>query len=271
VSELFFREFGPADGPVVLAIHGITASHLAWLELAAAAPELRIIAPDLRGRGASSGLPGPWAMQRHADDVVAILDSLGIERAPLVGHSMGAMVSNVAAHRHPDRVGGVLLVDGGLTLRLPEGASPDPDALLGPAAERLSMHFDSLDQYRRFWKQHPALGEWSDNLDAYVEYDLVDGQSRTSVDAMRQNAVEAYGTPAIEAAVAAIRPGTTMLFAPRGLLNEAPGLYPPAERERWASELGVEFVEVPDTNHYTIVMAPRGAAVVAEHVRRLVE
>ena len=271
MSELFFREFGPADGPVVVAVHGITASHLAWLELAAAAPELRIIAPDLRGRGSSSTLPGPWPMERHADDVIAILDTLGIERAPLVGHSMGAMVANVAAHRHRDRVSDVLLVDGGLILPLPAGESPDPDTLLGPAAERLAMTFASFEEYREFWQQHPALSEWTDSLDAYVEYDLVDGHSRTSVDAMRQNAVEAYGTPAIEAAVAAIRPGTTMLFAPRGLLNETPGLYPPAERERWAASLGVDFIEVPDTNHYTIVMAPTGAAVVAEHARRLVE
>lgn len=263
MTDLHFTEFGPADGPVVVAIHGITASHLAWLELAAAAPGLRIIAPDLRGRGASNGLPGPWPMQRHADDVIAILDELGIASAPLVGHSMGAMVANVTAHRHPDRVSDVLLVDGGLTLPLPAGVAPDPDSLLGPAAARLAMTFASVDEYREFWKKHPALSEWTPALDAYVDYDLADGRPRTVIDAMRQNAVEAYGTPEIDAAVAAVRPGTTMLFAPRGLLDETPGLYPPAERERWASALGVNFVEVPDTNHYTIVMSPRGAAAVA--------
>jgi len=271
VSDLFFHEFGPADGPVVVAVHGITASHLAWLELAAAAPELRIVAPDLRGRGASNGLPGPWSMERHADDVVAILDTLGLESAPLVGHSMGAMVANVARFRHPDRVSDVLLVDGGLTLSLPDGVAPDPDALLGPAAERLAMTFASPEEYHAFWRKHPALADaWSDTLERYIDYDLVDGRARTVVDAMRQNAVEAYGTPGIEAAVAAVRPGTVMLAAPRGLLDETPGLYSPAARELWAARLGVEFVEVPGTNHYTIVMTRAGAAVVAEHVRRLI-
>lgn len=272
MTEVFFREFGPADGPVVVAIHGITASHLAWLELAAAAPELRIIAPDLRGRGASSELPGPWAMERHAVDVIAILDSLGIDRAPIVGHSMGAMVANVAANRHSDRVSDVLLVDGGLTLPLPAGTAPDPESLLGPAAARLAMTFASREEYREFWQKHPALaGSWSDLMETYVDYDLVDGKSRTAVDAMLQNAVEAYGNPVIDAAVAAIRPGTTLLWAARGLLGEEPGLYPPAELARWESTLGLTLVEVPDTNHYTIVMSPAGALVVAQHARLLVD
>jgi len=165
----------------------------------------------------------------------------------------------------------VLLVDGGLTLPLPAGTtSPDPEKLLGPAAQRLAMTFESRAEYREFWKQHPALADsWSEVMDSYVDYDLVDGKSRTAVDAMLQNAVEAYGNPVIDAAVAAIRPGTTLLWAPRGLMDETPGLYPPAERSRWQETLDLNLVEVPDTNHYTIVMAPQGAAVVAEHARRL--
>ena len=271
VGGLHVAEWGPVDGPAVVAIHGITSSHLAWSEVAAAAPELRIIAPDLRGRGASSTLPGPWGMPRHAADVVSILDALGLERAPLVGHSMGGFVATVTASLHPDRVSDVLLVDGGLTLPLPAGFSTENAAhLLGPAADRLAMTFATPAAYREFWRAHPAfVGHWSPTVERYVDFDLVGGRSRTSADAMRQDAVELYGTAEVDAAVAATRPGTTLLVAPRGLQNETPGLYPPMRLEHWAQTLDLDIVEVPGINHYTIVMAPEGAAVVADHARRL--
>ncbi|ERK70058.1 hypothetical protein N136_03613, partial [Leifsonia aquatica ATCC 14665] len=53
----------------LVGIHGITASHRAWELVAAALPGTRLIAPDLRGRGRSSGLPGPYGLTAHADDV----------------------------------------------------------------------------------------------------------------------------------------------------------------------------------------------------------
>ena len=54
---------------------------------------VRLIAPDLRGRGRSNTLPGPFGMTRHADDMAAVLDFLGVPRAVVVGHSMGGFVS----------------------------------------------------------------------------------------------------------------------------------------------------------------------------------
>jgi len=272
IGGLHVAEWGPADASAIVAIHGITSSHLAWTELAAAAPDLRIIAPDLRGRGASSTLPGPWGMSRHAADVVAVLDALGLERAPLVGHSMGGFVAQVTAAQYPRRVPGILLVDGGFTLAVPQGFSlENPAALIGPAAARLEMTFETPETYRDFWRGHPSfVGHWTPAVQAYVDFDLVDGRSRTSAEATKQDAIELYGTPEVDAAVAATRPGTTLLTAPRGLQNEVPPLYPQSRLDHWAAELpGLTIVEVPDTNHYTIVMAPAGAAVVAEHARLL--
>ncbi len=95
---------GSSAGGLVVAVHGITANAAAW---AAVAPRLlrgravaEVVAPELRGRGASRRLPGPWGLARHADDVAAevtaLLDARVAEpsgrRAVLVGHSMGAFV-----------------------------------------------------------------------------------------------------------------------------------------------------------------------------------
>ena len=85
--------WGPDDKPAVLAIHGITANHLSWALVADALPDVRLIAPDLRGRGRSSELPGPWGMSAHAEDVAAVIETLTGGPVPIVGHSMGAFVA----------------------------------------------------------------------------------------------------------------------------------------------------------------------------------
>ena len=272
IGGLHVAEWGPADGPVIVTTHGITSSHLVWQWLALAAPELRILALDLRGRGGSSTLPGPWGLERHASDVVSVLDAFGLERVPLVGHSMGAFVANVVTHLYPERVASVLLVDGGLTLPLPPGFTlENRTAVIGRAVDRLGMTFDTPADYRAFWREHLALvNDWSPLVEAYVDFDLVGTRSRTSAEAVGQDVVELYGTPVLEAAVAGIRPGTTMLVSPRGMVDEIPGLYPPERLQQWAAALpGLNIVDVPGTNHYTIAMSHRGAAVVAEHARLL--
>src|SRR5690606_30778701 len=127
----------------VLAVHGVTSSHKSWPLVAAALDGVRVIAPDLRGRGRSNQLPGPYGMPQHADDLAAVLDAFGADSAVVVGHSMGAFVSVVFSHRPPERVSELVLVDGGLPLAVPEGIAPDEltKAVLGPAQARLTMTF----------------------------------------------------------------------------------------------------------------------------------
>src|ERR1700756_3463600 len=81
-----------AEG-VVVAVHGITASHTAWRTVAralVARTGIRLLAPDLRGRGRSAGLPGPYGIAAHVEDLVALLDREGVQEVVLAGHSMGA-------------------------------------------------------------------------------------------------------------------------------------------------------------------------------------
>ncbi|HUG50418.1 MAG TPA: alpha/beta fold hydrolase, partial [Terrimesophilobacter sp.] len=103
-GDLAVGVWGSQDAPVVLAVHGVTASHRCWPLVARDLPGLRIIAPDLRGRGRSNTLPGPFGMAQHADDLARVLDGFGVDRALVLGHSMGAFASVVLADRHPSRV-----------------------------------------------------------------------------------------------------------------------------------------------------------------------
>lgn len=263
-----------ADAPTVLAVHGITASHVAWPLLAQALPDVRVIAPDLRGRGRSRDLPAPYGMPSHADDVAAVLEHFGVESAVAVGHSMGGFVSVVLADRHPERVSSLVLVDGGMPLPPPEGVAPQDlsMAVLGPAAERLAMTFADHAAYRQMWREHPAFADWTDLTTAYVDYDLVgasDGALRpaTRVEALNEDIRELVDGDSLLTGLANLRHRATWLTAPRGLMNEEPPLYPPAARERWTREHpDLKVAEIEDVNHYTIVMLPRGIEQVVPYV-----
>lgn len=269
--------WGPADpaAPTILAVHGVTASHKAWPYLAEALPEVRIIAPDLRGRGRSNALPAPYGMPSHAEDLAAVLAALAAGPVVVVGHSMGAFASVVLANLFPERVRSLVLVDGGLPLQVPAGLSDEQivAAVLGPAAERLNATFPSRDVYRSFWRQHPAFSAgWSPLVEEYVDYDLTGEEPllrpATRYQAMADDTAELHRGASLLKALDELSVQTQVLRAPRGLLNEPSGLYPPGYLETWAERLpALRVREVPDVNHYTIIMGEAGAGAVAETVR----
>ncbi|GAA1962014.1 hypothetical protein GCM10009816_24830 [Microbacterium aquimaris] len=265
------------DTPTILAVHGVTSSHLAWAWVAPRLPGVRVIAPDLRGRGRSNAVEGPAGMAAHADDMARLLDTVGVERATVAGHSMGGFVSVVFAHRYPERVSRLVLVDGGLPLAVPAG---DPDeimaAVLGPTAARLSMRFDDESAYLAFWRAHPAFtGAWETRLEDYFAYDLVpaaDAPGRlrpaTSHAVTRDDTADMTGGTTLGAALRALSHPTVFLSVPRGLQNEEPGLYPPAHLDTvLAAHPDIEHRRVDGFNHYTVVMSDAGADVVAGILR----
>lgn len=268
-------EAGAVAGTVV-AIHGITSSHLAWPLLAAAMPGVRVIAPDLRGRGRSNGLPAPYGMPSHAQDVAAAMEALGVDRAVVVGHSMGAFVALVLADRHPERVASLVLVDGGMPLLPPAGVSPDAlaQAILGPTADRLAMTFPDRGTYQQFFRQHPAFArDWSDLVTAYVDYDLHGAEPflrpATTVQALEADIRELVDGDSLLHALAHLRHEVVWLLAPRGLMDEEPPLYPDTAREHWVGEHPqLELAEIADVNHYTIVLSERGTNGVLPWVER---
>src|ERR1051326_6999727 len=86
---------------VAVAVHGITASGRAWQAVARHMPsDWTLAAPDLRGRGHSRDLPGPYGLERHARDVVAVLRHFG-GRPGLAGASMGGDVGRLGSRARP--------------------------------------------------------------------------------------------------------------------------------------------------------------------------
>jgi lipase len=276
-GELHGGEWNPSSGATVVAVHGITANHRNFVLLAEALPGHRLLAPDLRGRGASSTLPGPWGIDRHADDVAGLITALAPGPVVLVGHSMGGFVAATLVRRFPELVSGLVLVDGGLPFRLPVGIDADQviEQTLGPALQRLRRTFPSRDAYRQFWQAHPALqGAWSEAVADYVDYDLVGSppelRSSVSSQAVRQDARDQFQDPDTADVLGSFSGPARLLVVSRGLLDQPPGLYPEEELSRWRSRLpSLTIDEVPQLNHYTIMLHPSGAARVAATVAAL--
>ncbi|RSN16071.1 alpha/beta hydrolase [Nonomuraea sp. WAC 01424] len=261
VGGLRIATFG--DGPrTVIAVHGISASLMAWGAVGRRLPEgWSLVAMDLHGRGHSASLPGPYGLPRHAEDVLRVAEHVGAgPDAVLAGHSMGAYVSVLAAARHD--FARVVLVDGGLPLPLPEGVDPDAalEATLGPALARLRRTFATPEEYVDFFKAHPAfVGRWSPDVEAYVRYDLAGPEGAMHSRAVGEAVMEdgrwmRLRTAEIEAALTAIKAPTYLLRAPRGLLDQDTGMLPDEIARPWADRLpGLRDEVVPDCNHYTIL------------------
>ena len=267
-------------GPVVCCSHGITGNHVSFAPLAAAlGGGFRLVAPDHRGRGRSRDIQGPWGMRAHAADIVAALDQLGIATVDvLLGHSMGGFVAAVTAAEYPQRVGRVLLVDGGLPPfeQVPEDVDVEQliRAVIGPAMDRLDMTFASRQAYHDFWRRHPAIGgDWSAHVERYLDYDLMGEppnlRPRTRKDAVVADTKSQLVEGLVPRSLTALRAAVRFLRAPRGILNDSP-LYTEERIEPGAGRIGrFSATTIPDVNHYTILLAERGARAVAAEVRAL--
>lgn len=271
-------EWGPSDAPVLVALHGITAHGRCFRALAERLPGVRVLAPDLRGRGGSRDVAGPFSMAAHADDVARVLDVAGVADAVLLGHSMGGFVAVVAADRHPDRVRELVLVDGGLPLALPDELRSLPTeqlvgAVIGPALERLRMTFPTREDHRALWRAHPALADdWCPIMEAYADEDLVGEEPELRPGAVEE-AVLADGESElvhgdVERAVGTLDVPTTLLAAELGLLAaDAPPLYGDDQLEAFAAEHPeVAVRRIPGVNHYTVLLTERGVDAVADRV-----
>lgn len=135
-TTLAFDDIGPAGelAPLLL-VHGHPFDRTMWRpQLARFGADRRVIAPDLRGYGGSTGAVADWAA--FADDLAGLLDVLRVPRAVVVGLSMGGQIALELHRRHPDRVAGLLLAD------TTAAGEPDPAVRLAAAARLLREGMD---------------------------------------------------------------------------------------------------------------------------------
>jgi pimeloyl-ACP methyl ester carboxylesterase len=171
----------PGAEPAVVCVHGYCQSSAYWaptLDRLAAAGR-RGLAPDLPGFGGSAGLPGPYTMEAYADGLAALLDVRGLERVALVGGSMGGVVAQHFALRHPKRAVRLLLVATG-------GAMADPGTALArtDAVEAAPWNEEAVRPVvAGFFREAPGL----EAVERYRRIALM-ASHRAAVEAARSNA-----------------------------------------------------------------------------------
>ncbi len=120
--RLAFTDKGP--GPAVVLLHGFPLGRAMWMEQIAGIGSIyKVVAPDLRGHGDSPAPEGDYTIDGMADDVIELLDSLGLnEPVVLGGLSMGGYVALSLVVRYPERVRALMLMDTRAAADSPEAA-----------------------------------------------------------------------------------------------------------------------------------------------------
>jgi pimeloyl-ACP methyl ester carboxylesterase len=270
--ELAYRLW-PGKGSAIVALHGLTASHVNFVGIAERLAGRRpLLAFDLRGRGQSDKPASGYGMRQHALDVAAAMRSLGLGRSVVLGHSMGAYIGAALAAEFPDLVAGLVMLDGGYLLDPPPGFDSDQllDTLLKPQVERLRSTFESRAAYLEFWRKLPTVpaADWGPWVEVYLHYDLGGEppylRARVAEPAVREDFRSMAVKSEVKQRLLAVTCPVVVIRAQDGV---APG-QPPIIPNQVMAEIrecvpSVEEHIIPGTTHYTIALADPGASIVA--------
>ncbi|HEY3485509.1 MAG TPA: alpha/beta hydrolase, partial [Ilumatobacteraceae bacterium] len=200
-----------------------------------------------------------------------IAAELQIAPTVVAGHSMGTWVALMCAERHPGAVTGLVLVDGGVSLPLPDEFDPDEllDLTLGPAIARLRQVWPDAGSYRAMWDAHPAFaGRLTTEVEQYVLSDLVstpDGlRSCVSEAAVRHDGRELLADDEVRTVLERRAEPAFVVRAETGLMAVPPPLIPPEAMDRFPQH---DWTTVAGSNHYDVLVGDAGAAVVADAMR----
>jgi pimeloyl-ACP methyl ester carboxylesterase len=245
----------PPSGRAIVCVHGLTANHTCWYPMAETlAAAHRLIAYDLRGRGDSDKPAKGYSLAEHNADLLGLLDHFGLEKAVIMGHSLGAHIAVRFAAHHPERVDRLILFDGGLDVRAEVFDS------LAPAVNRLGIEFPSLDAFLGLMRSLPMFADrWNEHLTRYFTYDVETAPGGGVRSKVARHAIdeEVANLQRTRLWVWHHRIGApTLLFrAPDGLLSADDCLMTQEEAEAMAHAIrGCRLVVVPGTNHYTVLL-----------------
>lgn len=255
---LHYATWGALTTPerAVVLIHGVTSNHKAFAVLgsALAAAGWYVVAPDLRGRGLSGKPPHGYGIAFNANDVLALCDALGLPQVAVVGHSLGAFIAMYLGALYAPRMRRLVLVDAGGKL--------DADAYdaVASSVKRLGNVYPSLDAYLGALRDAAPFA-WDAYWDAYYRYDAETRPDGSVVARMPLAAymeeVGANATLNADVLLTYIKAPALVLRASVGTKTPTSGFVLPAgEAQRLAATMPqCRAMDIPDVNHYTIVVA----------------
>jgi pimeloyl-ACP methyl ester carboxylesterase len=246
-------------GKEVLCVHGITANCRSWDVIASSlAPQHKVIAMDLRGRGLSDSPASGYSVEKHCRDILALMDDRRMDRAVLMGHSLGAFISLVFAANYPGRVDRLILVDGGGNLSAAQMTKVF--AGIKPSLDRLGKVFPDFESYLAPLKQAPFLQPWNSFFETYFRYEVEDVnggvRSRIRPEHIEEEAGNLRNMDSSQF-YEKVTASTLILRATKGMLAEDDLVLPADVAERMVREIPkARKVDVQGTNHYSILFQP---------------
>jgi lipase len=277
------RALGGSDGATIAAalwpgseeplvcVHGLSSSSRAFAGLATELPARQVLAVDCRGRG-QSFKEGPFGVAGHAADLAAAMDSAGVGRAVIVGHSMGSFVAGAFCAAYPARVSRLVFIDGGLL----DTPSIAPEQLLetqlAPFLQKLRRTWASVEEYIAFWESTPL---YPDGVDAYgrahFAYDLAGDppflRARLAEECLAPDLRDCLDTAAVSKRLEQVGVPLLLLRAPGGLTGTGPAVVPDQLRDSITALVAkTTITDVPGTNHHTILLSRPGARAIAQAI-----
>jgi pimeloyl-ACP methyl ester carboxylesterase len=122
--DTYYWEYGSANGPVMIMVHGFRGTHHGLEKIAEQLPQYRLIIPDLPGFGESDALAKGHDLEQYIEFVRALIASFGFTQPPiLLGHSFGSIITSHYASRYPDTISKLVLINpiGAPALQGPRG------------------------------------------------------------------------------------------------------------------------------------------------------
>ncbi len=279
--RLCWRCFGSDTAPAVLLVAGLALQLIAWPQAFVQGlvdAGLRVITPDNRDSGLSSQVPTPppgrlrqllwmspadnYTLDDMADDMAALLERVGVERAHVVGMSMGGMIAQCLAARHPARVRSLCSIFSTTGSRLVGQPAPSTIArMLKPAPRTLD---EAVQQYVAMMHhignpdEPGAPAEWADY--ARRAWQRVGGRTQAAGVARQIAAIQKSGDRSAQ--LRGIRAPTLVLHGERDLM-----VHPSGGRATAALIPGARLLTVPGLAHQ--IVDARSAELVGHIVRHL--
>jgi pimeloyl-ACP methyl ester carboxylesterase len=247
--QVYWREGG--EGPALVLLNGWSASGLAWPRAWVRELEqtFRVIRIDNRGSGFSRFAETPFTIQDLADDVVEVLDDLELQRATVLGLSMGGMIAQEYAIRHRDRIDGLVVI--GSRPPAPAFDAPPESSLmlelLGPPrkGETLTTYFT------RLWTKStgPGFAEREPELIAELVEQIVARPTSRQALMVQLRAVGGWGHA----------DRLSQITAPTVVIQGDQDPMAPVENGKKIAELipGARYLELPGIGHLPPIEAPR--------------